>query len=239
MNTRHWDRLTAWSALAAVGLAVAALANWGNPQPDDPIRQTIRLYVAHQHQMMRSQFFFVLFGLAVLTFAAGLHAILQRGADEPYVLPTFAVGAAVLNAVWMMLWAAVNGGLALVAGQVSPGEVRLLVGVESAVDVFTGLSFGLVALTAALALRETQVLARWIAWVGVVSGALAIGGDAVILDPTGTGPLGNVGLLGFLGQLLFLVWLLIVGVSLLRRSPAPAGSRGTARRAERVPLSSR
>lgn len=237
MNTRHWDRLTAGAALAAVGLAVAALANWGNPQPDDPIRQTIRLYVAHQHQMWRSQFFFVLFGLAILTFTAGLRAILQRGTDETYVLPTFAVGAAVLNAVWMMLWAAINGGLALVAGQVSPSEVRLLVGVESAVDVFTGLSFGLVALTAALALLETRRLARWIAWVGVVSGVLAIGGDAVILDPTG--PLGNAGLLGFLGQLLFLLWLLMVGGTLLRRSSAPAGSRGTARRAERVPLSSR
>src|SRR5690348_15069174 len=99
MNTHHRDRLTAGSALAAVGLAVAALANWGNPQPDDPIRHTIHLYVVHQHQMMRSQFFFVLFGLAVLTFTVGLRAILQRGADEPSVLPAFAVGAAVLNAV--------------------------------------------------------------------------------------------------------------------------------------------
>lgn len=234
MINRRWEQITALAGLAAVVLAVLGLANWVNPQYDDPISSITTSYVHHAHQVYRSQFFFLLFGLAILTWTAGLRAILQRGDGETYVLPTFGFGAGVINAVWMMIWATVNGGLALVAGQLTGSEIRLAVGIESVVDFFTGLSFGLVALTAALAMIETRSFSRWIRWFGAVCGTLCIAGDAGLIDPTG--PLGNAGIIGFLGQLLFLVWLIIVGISLLRRSPVSAVAHGAPIRTERVPV---
>ena len=217
MTDRRWERITAGAGLAAVLLCLAGLMGWVNPQYDDPLSSVTNSYVHHAHQVYRSQFFFLLFGIALLTWTAGLRAILERGVGETHVLPTFAFGAGVINAVWMMIWATVNGGLALVAGQLTGSDIRLAIGIESVVDFFTGLSFGLVALTAALAMFETRTFSRWIRWLGAVSGALCITGDVGLIDPTG--PLGNAGFVGFVGQILFLAWLIIVGVSLLRRSP--------------------
>lgn len=233
MRQRQWEKITAIAGLAATALCVGALASWGNPQYDDPISRITNFYVKHPLQVFRSQTCFVLFGLALLVFATGLRVVLERDAGETRGLPPLAQGAAVLNLAWMMVWAAVNGGLALVAGQLSSSELRLAVGVETGIDFFTGLSFGLVALTAALAMLERGLFTRWIAWFGVVAGGLSLAGDAGMLDPTG--PLGNAGFLGFIGQLLFLIWLIVVGVSLLRHSPVAAGRRQPAPRPERVP----
>lgn len=236
MIERRWERITAGAGLAAAVLCVAGLANWNSLFYTDSISSITNFYVKHQIQVFHGQLFFLLFGFAVLIFAAGLRSILLRSNEGTDTLPTLAFGAALLNAIWMMVWASVNGGFSLVGSQLPANEIRQFIGLESVVDIFTGLSFGLVALAAALAMVEAKTFARWIGWFGVASGVLAAVPVVVILvaNPAPNSPIGAIGLLSFLGQILFLIWLIVVGISLLRRSPVAAEGQEVPMRAEQV-----
>jgi len=233
MIDRRGERITGGMGLAAVVLAVGALSTWGNPQPTDPLSKITSYYVQNQHEVFLSQYLIVLFGLAALVFAAGLRPILSRAEGGLHLLAPLVLGVAVLNAVWMMVWGAINDGLALEAGQASAGTLRLLIGIENSVDGMTGYSMGLLPLVAGLAMVRGRVFAPWIAWLGFVSGSLCVIGEVSFLDPNGA--LGNLGNLAFLGQLLFLIWMIAVGVSLLRRSPTQAIGRQAQRQAESLP----
>lgn len=219
MNNRRWERIVGIFALAGVALAMGQLATWGNPQPTDPLSKITHYYVQNSHQVFLSEFFAVLFGFALLLFAAGVGPILTRTEDRPVLAPLI-LGAGVLNAVWMMVWAAVNDGLALEAVHASASTLHLFIGLQYSVDGLTGYSMGLIPLFVGLAMVMGRLFPRWIGWLGIVSGTLTLVGDLSLLDPVG--PIGGIGNLIFLGQLLFLVWLIVTGISLLIRSPAPA-----------------
>lgn len=236
MIDRGWERITGLMGIAAGLIAVGALATWRNPQVTDPLSKITDYYVHNSHMVFLSQYLIVLFGIVAVGFATGLRTIFLRAGGESLGLCPLIVGAAILNAVWMMVWAAINDGLALEAGQAPVHALRLMLAVEYSVDSLTGYSMALLPLVAGLTMVRGAIFSRWLGWLGVASGALCVVGEIGNLDLSATtGVIGGIGNLAFLGQMLFLIWLIALGVSLLRRSPIPAATRAQTRPAEPMP----
>lgn len=149
---RRWDRVTAVAGIAAIVLLVAALANWGNLYYSDPLSAITGYYVTQQTRAFVSQFLFLLFGVAIFTFGAGLYPILRRAESEAHVLSTMFFAGTAMTLVWMMLFASINSGLAAVAGQSSPGEIKLTLAMEGYVDLLTFLVIGITVAAASLAM---------------------------------------------------------------------------------------
>lgn len=230
MIQRRWELITAVAAIATAVLMVAALATWGNHYYTDPVHKITSYYVANQHKALLSQFLFLLFGLSVLTFGVGLRPVLHRAEGEPHALSALFFAGSVAVLLWMMVFAAINGGLAAVAGGASPSEIRLIMGIEGYVDQLSFLAIGIMVGSAGLAMTVGHVFARWIGWLGVASGILYLTSNVAVLDPNPNGTLAGISNLGMIGSLLFLIWLIALGVRLLRRPATdrtPAAVAGT------------
>jgi hypothetical protein len=233
---RRWEQLTAVAGTVSVVLIVVALFTWGNQAYTDPLGKTLTHYVKHQNLALASAFIFVCWGVVTLIFAAGLRSILEHAEGEVHILSTLAYTAAVLNAVWMMVWASANGALVAIASQASHSEIKLLLALVSYVDNLNFLAPGLFVGAAALAMLRGGVFARWLAWLGLISGGLSLISGASYLDPNPNGAVAGLGNLSMLGLLLLLIWTIAIGVSLLRRSPLATHSREVSIQAERVPV---
>jgi hypothetical protein len=88
--------------------------------------------------------------------------------------------------------------------------------VVSFVDMLNFLAPGLFAGAAGLAMLHGRVFARWMGWLGVISGGLSLISGASYLDPNPNGTVAGIGNLSMLGLLLLLIWTVAVSVSLLR-----------------------
>jgi hypothetical protein len=100
------------------------------------------------------------------------------------------------------------------------------------------LAIGWSVTVSALALR-TGMLPRWVGWTGLVASALSLTGQGDILATAVPGfPVWDLG--GLLGSTLWGLWVLALGVAVLRRPtsqparPAPRATRCSRRRPERA-----
>lgn len=226
MTERAVQRITAMAGIAIVILVVAGLATWGNPQYTDPIHLTNAYYVGHRGEALLSVTLFLLLSLPVLVFGTGIRTVLRRREGEDDLLSTITFGAAVGCFVWLSVFGAVNAALALVAGQSTLGEERLLIALEYNVDQLNFLFIGALLGAASLAMIVTRALPLWVGIVGACGGALLLTSNISMLDPTG--PIGNISNIGVIGQFLFVGWLIAVSVILIRRSiSTPVASRAT------------
>jgi hypothetical protein len=223
MNEHRWQRITGLAALAMVLLMIATLATWGNPQLTDPIGNITGYYVKLQGQALLSAFLSVLGGVVVLVFATGIRSVLYEAEGEPHTLSTVTFGTAVIGLIWSMVWASTNGGLAMIAGRASEGEIRLLLSLEYYVDYMNFLSVGIFMGAVSLALLRTRILARWLAWLGLASAVLLLVGVVGLLDPIGS--IGAAGDIGMGGLLLYLIWSLAIGIRLLLRPVSVRNAR--------------
>lgn len=133
-----------------------------------------------------------------------------------------------------MVFASINGGQAAVAAGASASELRLIMGIEGYADQLSFLAIGITVGSAGLAMVVAHIFARWIGWLGLASGVLYLVSNVAVLDPNPNGTLASISNLGMIGSLLFLIWLIAIAVSLLRR-PAMARTREAVARTEAVP----
>lgn len=233
MTQRTVERITAGSGIGMVVVIIAAVSTIANPQLTDPLSRISDLYVTHRNRALLNVTLFLLWAVPVLIFGAGLGRVRRRPAAETRLLSMTGYGGAIATAVWVMLFGAVNATLALVAGQASPSEIKLLVALEYVVDQLTFLTLGIFVGAASLAMLSAQDFPKWMGWVGVVSGALFLASNISMLDPAG--PIGNAGGLGMVALLLLVVWAVATSVSLLRRPVSSTDLKAPSPSREHVP----
>lgn len=217
-------RITAIAALAILVLLIAELATWGNPQVSDPIARITDYFVGSRSLALVSVFISMVLAVVYLVFGAAVRTTLRTVDDLANVLPDIAFAAAILMAGTQLGLAAATGSLAVIGAQASEGEMRVLLGLTSWMDMFRVLALGIVVGAASLSILRGRTVAGWIGWVGVATGALLLVSQVSALDPTG--PIGTMGNASMVGLLLLLVWLIAFGVALLR-----AGGSGETHRA--------
>lgn len=207
-------RITAIAALAILVLLIAELATWGNPQVSDPIVKITDYFVGSRSLALVSVFISMVLAVVYLVFGAAIRTTLRVADDHATVLPDVAFAAAILMAGAQLSLAAATGSLAVIGAQASEGELRVLLGLTSWMDMFRVLALGIVVGAASLASLRGRTVAGWIGWIGVATGALLLVSQVSALDPTG--PIGTMGNASMVGLLLLLVWLIAFGVALLR-----------------------
>lgn len=225
-TTHGWERATAAAGFITVGAFVGELATWGNPHLSDPPSKITDYFVAHQTEALASICVGLVGAIALLTFAAGMRAILSRAAATIGVLPSIVFGAAVLFASTELTFTTTTGALALVAGEASRGELRLLLALENMADLFRFLPLGVLIGIASLAMLGRRDFARWIAWLGLLSAALLIIAEGGIMTPADGG--GSISDAGMVGLLFFLIWMTSTGIGLLRGQRSPSTSQAAA-----------
>jgi hypothetical protein len=156
-----------------------------------------------------------LLGFALLAFfIARLYAAL-REAEGPggWLARVALVGGVVTLAVKLGSAAPYLVGHATVE-TLSGEQARVLLDLGDAAFLVSAMTSGILVLGAALSALQSGLLPRWLAWVGVAAGALAVLGSLQPFSLDG-GP-------GVLGWLLGLLWLAAVSVTLTAR-PEPVG----------------
>jgi hypothetical protein len=224
-------RIAGIGAFVILILLIAELATWGNPQVSDPIGKITGYFVDSRSLALVSVFISMILAIVYLVFGSAIRAALSD-AETPRspVLPEVAFGAAILMSAAQLGLAAATGSLAVIGAQASEGEMRVLLGLTSWMDMFRVMALGVVVGAIAWSALRTGISPRWVGWIGVATSALLLVSQVSALDPTG--PIGNMGNASMVGLLLLLVWLIAFGVSLLRGStPATADWRV----AEQVP----
>jgi hypothetical protein len=217
MTALRWERATAAAGLATVVAFVGELATWGNPHLSDPLSKITDYFVTHRSMALASIALGLLGAVALLVFAAGMRSILSGIDGRTDVLPTVLLCGAVLFASTELIFTTTTGALALVAGDASRGELRMLLALENMADLFRFLPVGVLIGAASLAMLGRREFARWIAWLGMASGAFLLIAEGGVLTPADGG--GSISDAGMVGLLLFLVWMTSTSISLLR-SPA-------------------
>jgi hypothetical protein len=159
----------------------------------------------------------VLSFVAFIVFLAFLHRILREAEGPGGWVATLALGAGLVYAA-VRFAAQPPRMVAFYRDDLTPESARTLVDLNDTAFVSSGLMLGLFVAAAAWVFLVHRVLTRWIGWVGLVSGVLAVAAGVVgMAYPAGYFPV------PFLAGLL---WILVVSVLLTVRPRRAVGEPG-------------
>ncbi len=215
--TRRWEKVTAIAGILTAVMLLAELFTWSNPQMTDSMSKIKDYFVNSSGLASVSIWLAAMLTLPLFVFAAGLRTSLHQENGAADSLPAIFLAAAAAFASVQLVFGAVSGALVLVAPNATDGEIRLMLGALDSLDALRFMPFAVMTGAMALTMLGGHRFRRWIGWVGVASAGLNLAGQLSLLDFYG--PIGNIGNISQVGFVLFLVWVVAVGVSLLRRQP--------------------
>ena len=200
--------------LAVVIFAAAVAFESNGPSPSDSPTQVAAKFVRNQAGVLIGSYLLMV-GLAFFAiFLAVLRSALRAAEGEPGIFSTLTFGAGMAGLAVTCGYVAIYGSLA--HGVASGGGANLvfaMFAVSNAIDSVSGIFIALAVLAAAAVILRTAAFPRWLGWMGLVSGGLGAFGPFALDRPDQP-----VGFIGFLGSLLFLAWMLLMSVVLLRRT---------------------
>lgn len=201
-----WNRTTGIAALVSLIMALAVLATWGNPQPNGPLGAITGYYVDHAVTAQANVDLTLLSLLPSLLFGTGL--VMLVWSQGKHVLALLSFASVIIVAALTTIFTAANMALIAFAGQASGSELRLLMTSTYALDSMQFFVTGFWVGVTSVALLRSAVFSRWVCGIGILAALLML---FAIMVPM-TSDLTNVGMLGLL---LFMVWLVVIGISLL------------------------
>ena len=206
---RGWSRLAPLTGVVFAGLIAAAFAVGGNtPNSDASAQRVVSFYEAHRHSQIASALliaYAVLFGLF---FGAALRSYLRARSDSDGVI-TLGFAGVVVFGIGAGTLAGLNFAAADVPGKIAATAEQSLNVLQN--DVFFVFLIGLAVflLGNGLAIVHTAALPRWLGWVSVALGIVAVT------------PIGWFVLYGLM------VWLVVVSVLIFVRQRADQPSSTT------------
>jgi hypothetical protein len=196
-------RLLAMSGVVSPVLIALAFFVVSGSTPDEKASaaKVVSFYHDHQTSNRVAALMVAIGGVLLVLFAARLRELLGDGTPDGGILPSAAFGGAVIAAAGAAFMAAVHFAL-VQAGQHGFAEPAQTLNVLDDNDFFVllaGLTVFFIA--AGIAIVRRPQLPRWLGWVAIVIGILAMAGPV-----------------GFFGLLLGLLWILGVAIFLAVRS---------------------
>ena len=209
------ERLAPLTGIAAVGFFVAeALVAGDTPTIDDSAHDIVAFWAGHVTQTELSAGFMGLSAVAFVWFGASLRSALRGDREGAARLGSIAHAGTVLIAVGLFTYASLGLALAHSVGDV-PDSVTQTLTVLSGEDLYQVFAVGtaLLVLSTAIAIMRYATLPRWLGWVSLVLGVVAL--VAVFLGVFVPG-------LGYIAWLLLVFWIPTVSILIYRRQPAAA-----------------
>jgi Domain of unknown function (DUF4386) len=212
-QTRFAQRVGALGIVYALVFAVGFVLVGNGPSVTASGATVVRYYLTHKTSAIAAVFAIAFASVALVLFASLLRRFLARTNDSGVLSSAITAGSAVY-ATGVLFMATVTIGL-MDAAKHSMNGVAQTLNVLSSDDwvlVVTGISMTALA-TGILSLRS-RALPRWLGWVSIVLGILAV-----------AGPVGGIAFL------LFPVWILVLAAFIIRRGsdvaddvPLPIGA---------------
>jgi hypothetical protein len=199
-QTRLAQRVGALGIVYAVVFAVGYVLAGGGPSATASGATVVRYYTTHKTSEIVAVFAVAIASVAFVLFASSLRRFLTRSNDSGVLNSAITAGSAVY-ASGVLFVAMLTIGLVDAAKHSMGGAAQTLnlLSSDDWVPVVAGISMTALA-TGVLSLR-TGALPRWLGWVSIVLGILAI-----------AGPVGGIAFL------LFPVWTLVLAAVIIRRA---------------------
>lgn len=210
-----WERLAPLTGIVAVGLFVAeAIVTGDSPTVDDPAQKIVAYWTNNGRTHEIGAGLFGLSAVAFVWFGASLRAALREAAGGAERLGSIAHAGTVFIAVGLSVY--VSFGLAIVhsVGDV-PASTTQTFNVLNGENMYMLLAVGtaLLVLSTAVSVLRYGGLPRWIGWVSLVHGVVAL--IALLVGVFVPG-------LGFVAFLLLVFWIPTVAILIYRRPPVAA-----------------
>jgi hypothetical protein len=207
------EHLAPFAGIAAVALFVAEAIITGNTATvDDPAQTVVSYYSEHRGTQEAAAALFSLAAVSFVWFGASLRSAISSAGARAERLGSTAHSGTLLIAVGLAVYASVGLAAAHSVGKVPASSTQTL-NVLNLDDMYVSLAAGamLLVVSTALAVLRFGVLPRWIGWLSLVHGIVAV----VALT---AGPVADGG--GFVGFLLLVAWVPIVSIALWRKASA-------------------
>jgi hypothetical protein len=208
-QTKFWARFGVLGGVYAVLFVIVNVLTGGQPGIGASGTTLVQYYHAHRAATAAIVFLLAVAVVALMFFVAAVRHTLSRASEDRYLASVATAGGAVY-AVGLMLMATLM--LALVhaadAHLTAAATTFNVLSNEMWVPVVVGLA--LLGLGTGVAALRSAALPKWLGWVSVAFGALALAGPA-----------------GAIAFLLAPVWALATGVVLLRSARASANLAGS------------
>lgn len=211
MDTK-WVRVGAAAGILFVLLLVAAQVIAPTPGPKAATGTIVTYYLHNRTAALWSGYVGGLSVAMQLIFVVALFSVLRHGEERagPPLLLMLGAGVALLPVV--LVSSAFSVAAAWDGGQPGGAAVtRALFDLSNATLIFSDLVIGIFLVAAALATLERRVLPRWLGWLGLLAAALLIAGTVSLFNPGG-----SFG--GAPGLLLYLIWVILTSVVMVRRA---------------------
>jgi hypothetical protein len=200
---RKW-LVPAAGILAVVLIVIAAIVGGETPDGDDSLRKIVSFYRDNDDEQVIAAALLGWGTAFFLLFASGLWRIVRDRETERHGASSLLLGGSILWAAGATLFAGLTFTLGDFAKDLTPSAMQALNAMNS--DMFMTVAVGTFAflLGTGISILNTRILPRWLGWVAVVIGVLAV-------TP-----------IGFFAFLAMGLYVLIASVMLLVREPSPA-----------------
>ena len=198
--SRHW-----WTPLIGVAFLVVLIASFvvggEPPDADEPVQEIVDHYSENQDAIRIGAVLAGVAGVLLIFFGSVLRRALAAG-DRDSSLPTVAFAGTVVLAAGAAVDGTISFSLAESAEDIDPAAVQALQALWD--NDFLPLAVGLstLLLAAGLSVARTGVLPKWLGWIAIVLGILA-------LTPV-----------GFVAFMVGALWIVVVSVLLAMRARA-------------------
>jgi hypothetical protein len=210
MIRMQWSRIAAAAGILAFLMLLVGSFIGGNP-PDfaAPSSALVSYYLKNQTSVLLAHTLEALSALLVLVFVVGLSSVLRDKEEEPGMLSGLTVAGAVTMVTLIGAFHALEIGQVGLAKHTDSVMVWTIQNVGYSLAGFSSLAFALFLAAGSLLMVSTGVFPRWIGSLGLVDALAYLVSN---LEPV-AGPLG---LAGFIGYVVFLIWLLATSVMVWR-----------------------
>ena len=222
-----WWRVTGWLGVAYfVLMLILFVLTAGTPFVGDSPSNVREYFTDNDSIVYLSGFVGGLANLGVfLAFASGIRGVLARAdRQDAGMWSRFSFAGAVTAVAFGGVGGAMNVVLSLTAEQASDGTLLVLSALGVAMFTVFGLGAAVFLAGAAFVILKSGVFQRWLAWLGLAGAVLLVVGSLWPFEGDSGAAFGT---LGFGGLILFLIWTLVAGIDLVRRTtpemPAAAG----------------
>jgi hypothetical protein len=217
-RAREWDRIAGVAGLVFIALFIASFFTPETPSATDPVDQIAAALIDDRTGHQWSLFFGFIADIAVFVLLAGLWSRLRRW-EGPAGLPTALFG---LAAAAFMSAILVSEGLYLAlvqfAGEIDAASLAVLAALDNTVGAVVLPAGAAMFLGLAAAIVSTRAFPAWLGWLAAVTAVLLVVSLTGVFEGAGDEDEGFVGIVGFAGFILLLVWFLAASILLLMRA---------------------
>ncbi|GIH10799.1 hypothetical protein Rhe02_88660 [Rhizocola hellebori] len=203
--------------MCAIALSLISFGVSVPELPESTTAEAARGYLTDNSAALR------LFGISMAACAVllivvvgQLRSLMAAAEERRGSLRDVAFGAGILCAVWLLVSGSFHAATVFDGIEGLPDEIVLsyygLMSVGDTLGSASTFAKGALMLAVGLAAVRTRFLPRWLGWLSIVLGAMALGGGLGVVDNPVTGALWYAGLIGFA------LWPLLIGVTLLVKS---------------------